>query len=113
MSSRHRSLLCVSVFFLRQRPAYEMRMSAWSSGVCSSELISGAWNFGPAGGDSRPVQWVADELVRLWGDGARWTLDNGANPHEARLLAVDSRTEERRVGKKCVSTCTSRWSQYP
>src|SRR3546814_13594099 len=25
---------------------------------------------------------------------------------------VDSRSEERRVGKECVSTCSSRWSQY-
>src|SRR3546814_13668566 len=24
-----------------------------------------------------------------------------------------SRSEERRVGKECVSTCRSRWSQYP
>jgi CDP-glucose 4,6-dehydratase len=60
--------------------------------------ISGAWNFGPAGGDSRPVEWVADELVRLWGDGARWALDNGANPHEARLLAVDSARAEAELG---------------
>ena len=29
-----------------------------------------------------------------------------------RALAVESRSEERRVGKECVSTCRSRWSPY-
>src|SRR3546814_2308656 len=28
------------------------------------------------------------------------------------LLAVEQRSEERRVGKECVSTCRSRWSPY-
>src|SRR3546814_18533799 len=27
-------------------------------------------------------------------------------------IAIDSRSEERRVGKECVSTCRSRWSPY-
>src|SRR3546814_14860868 len=31
----------------------------------------------------------------------------------ALAAAVDTRPEERRVGKECVSTCTSRWSPYP
>src|SRR3546814_6958546 len=30
----------------------------------------------------------------------------------ARLYACTVRSEERRVGKECVSTCRSRWSQY-
>src|SRR3546814_13703601 len=30
----------------------------------------------------------------------------------ARAIAVDPRSEERRVGKECVSTCSSRWSPY-
>src|SRR3546814_11005222 len=29
-----------------------------------------------------------------------------------RLLALGNRSEERRVGKECVSTCRSRWSPY-
>src|SRR3546814_15048555 len=28
-------------------------------------------------------------------------------------LAANIRSEERRVGKECVSTCRSRWSPYP
>src|SRR3546814_3971218 len=31
---------CVVVFFFKQKTAYEMRMSDWSSDVCSSDLIS-------------------------------------------------------------------------
>src|SRR3546814_20646985 len=32
-------LLCFSVFFFKQKTAYEMRISDWSSDVCSSDLI--------------------------------------------------------------------------
>src|SRR3546814_2097930 len=28
------------------------------------------------------------------------------------ITSLDSRSEERRVGKECVSTCRSRWSPY-
>src|SRR3546814_16165693 len=28
-------------------------------------------------------------------------------------IAMDERSEERRVGKECVNTCRSRWSPYP
>src|SRR3546814_14403986 len=29
------------------------------------------------------------------------------------ISIMDNRSEERRVGKECVSTCRSRWSTYP
>src|SRR3546814_4321273 len=31
------------VFFFKQKTAYEMRISDWSSDVCSSDLLFGAW----------------------------------------------------------------------
>src|SRR3546814_10744515 len=31
-------LLCFSIFFFKQKTAYEMRISDWSSDVCSSDL---------------------------------------------------------------------------
>src|SRR3546814_15385213 len=31
---------------------------------------------------------------------------------EDRVLVLHARSEERRVGKECVSTCRSRWSPY-
>ena len=34
-----------------------------------SKFASG-WNFGPADADAKPVSWIADEVVRLWGAGA-------------------------------------------
>ena len=48
------------------------------------------WNFGPEQTDAKPVGWVADRLAALWGEGAGWTPDGGAQPHEARYLLLDS-----------------------
>src|SRR3546814_4651859 len=79
-------------FFFKQKTAYEMRISDWSSDVCSSDL-----------GDA-----VGAEVVL-----ARRT-DRSADSFLKRKSAemFYSRSEERRVGKECVSTCRSRWSPY-
>ena len=51
--------------------------------------VAEGWNFGPNEDSIRPVGWIADWLVAHWGQGARWELDQGANPHEARHLKLD------------------------
>jgi len=52
--------------------------------------FASGWNFGPADADIQPVSWIADELVSLWGQGASWTLDSSAHPHEAHALKLDA-----------------------
>src|SRR3546814_3767941 len=97
-------LLCRTdiIFCFKQKTAYEMRISDWSSDVCSSDLarrggehlfLHDRIGFGLGGGEpDRPTPGA----VR-------------AHRHRRRHLA---RSEERRVGKECVSTCRSRWSPY-
>ena len=50
-----------------------------------------AWNFGPDQNDAKPVEWIANEIATLWGDGAEWVNDMDVNhPHEANYLKLDS-----------------------
>src|SRR3546814_6822647 len=88
----------MSFFFFKQKTAYEMRISDWSSDVCSSDL-NGSKMFITNGN-------IADYcLVAAYTDRSR----RGAG---ISMFIVDTRSEERRVGKECVSTCRSRWSPY-
>ncbi len=66
--------------------------------VSDGPAIAEGWNFGPAPSDAQPVSWIADRMVALWGDGARWTLDNLVHPHEAALLYLDTEKAEQRLG---------------
>src|SRR3546814_1681819 len=169
-------------FFFKQKTAYEMRISDWSSDVCSSDLalpVAGVLHArlgadGPALAvlvavahalrrqvDQRPVEVVAEggpqvarigglrsrpQLVPLgqvdrqplrerhagalrvglalpFGDVRVDALLHFADAGPRQLaslaggdvvsLADQDRTEERRVGKGCVSTGRSRWSPYP
>src|SRR3546814_5338337 len=45
-------LCCLVVFFFKQKTAYEMRISDWSSDVCSSDL-------GPEVDPDGPCRWIA------------------------------------------------------
>jgi CDP-glucose 4,6-dehydratase len=49
----------------------------------------GGWNFGPFDQDARPVSWIADKMVSLWGEGASWSKDKADHPHEATYLKLD------------------------
>src|SRR3546814_4409590 len=84
-------MCCVYIFFFKQKTAYEMRISDWSSDVCSSDL--GEIDSFPV--DRRLIE--AHVVAR----GRAFYLDD-----------LRPRSEERRVGKECVSTCRSRWSPY-
>lgn len=57
-----------------------------------------AWNFGPRDEDAKPVQWIVEQLVALWGGSASWQLDGQAHPHEATYLKLDCSKARSRLG---------------
>jgi CDP-glucose 4,6-dehydratase len=54
------------------------------------KVFVAGWNFGPADDDAKSVSWIADRLADSWGDGAKWSRDEAAHPHEASLLKLDA-----------------------
>src|SRR3546814_2337014 len=102
------SVCCVySFFFFKQKTAYEMRISDWSSDVCSSDLMQ------------HRQQARADQaFVGIASAGREVVLDdvvvgNTERRQEHRADEAGAvRSEERRVGTECGSTCRSRWSPY-
>lgn len=52
--------------------------------------FASAWNFGPVDADARPVAWLADRLVQLWGDGASWVVEEAGDGKETGVLRLDS-----------------------
>ncbi len=48
-----------------------------------------AWNFGPDDSDAKPVEWLVKQLCATWGEGASYTINTAAHPHEAHYLKLD------------------------
>src|SRR3546814_3528185 len=104
-------VFCVDlfVFFFKQKTAYEMRISDWSSDVCSSDLFPVAAPQRPRGRCTNPATAIPDVLSPQWFcEQHRRTNPSVRTSPRAR----PERSDERRVGKECVSTCRSRWSPY-
>src|SRR3546814_19112905 len=100
----------VDVFFFKQKTAYEMRISDWSSD-CALPIFL--------------VRNVLKGLGERRFHGTIWSVERNsfafleiecvrepANSVAMFKLNLQRRSEERRVGKECVSTCRSRWSPY-
>src|SRR3546814_10676981 len=102
--------VCVYIFFFffKQKTAYEMRISDWSSDVCSSDLLASFANQ-----RNRALTALRAEQAK-----SEALLTNVLPTSIAERLKVATQTiadhfdrsAERRVGKECVSTCRSRWS---
>src|SRR3546814_16209245 len=105
-----------------------MRVSDWSSDVCSSDLIEGealgtivvnklrgglkvAAVKAPGFGDRRKAML---EDIAILSKGEVISEDLGIKLENVTLgmLGTAKRSEERRIGKECVSTCRTRWSRY-
>src|SRR3546814_15299693 len=104
-----------------------MRISDWSSDVCSSDLLEGVPGFvefhllrGPSADDhtlySSHTIWRSREDFEDWtrSDAFRQAHRNAGDNKPLYLghPRFEGRSEERRVGNACVSTCSSRWSPY-
>src|SRR3546814_16721905 len=113
-----------------------MRISDWSSDVCSSDLVTVAVE----GMKFHHPVFVGDDVsvfahlvrvgttsmtidVEAWRRARHSEESHRVTQAKFVFVAVDEerrprrvppmRSEERRVGQECVSTCRSRWSPYP
>src|SRR3546814_12281661 len=97
-----------------------MRISDWSSDVCSSDLLRIALELVDVAG---LVKGSDFKVFTEWADAdggrvAALRIPGGASLSRKQVdeyaahAAKFGRSEERRVGKECVSTCRSRWSPY-
>lgn len=66
--------------------------------VAHGQDTAEAWNFGPRDEDARPVNWIAERVCQLWGDGARWDQSGTTGPHEANFLKLDISKAKARLG---------------
>src|SRR3546814_14893747 len=132
------------IFFFKQKTAYEMRISDWSSDVCSSDLalmgsgaaaqsnvpgyeakveaklneIQAGIASGPFKSDwdslregYRTPDWFRDAKFGIFIHWGVYSVPAFANEWYSRNMYVQgNRSEERRVGKECVSPGRSRWS---
>src|SRR3546814_8885119 len=103
-------LLCF-FFFFKQKTAYEMRISDWSSDVCSSDLYPNQTADAPEPDFQAPGYGVVD-FSAWWKPPVVKGLRIQAGIYNLFDKKYWNRSEERRVGKECVSTCRSRWSPY-
>src|SRR3546814_19970991 len=113
-----------------------MRISDWSSDVCSSDLLMATmlsdWGYivlrfdfrgcGQSEGERGYV--LCHDQVADAKNALNWLTEQpGVDPLRVGVIghsfgaavacyAGAVRSEERRVGKECVSTCRSRWSPY-
>src|SRR3546814_15225938 len=99
-----------------------MRISDWSSDVCSSDLSecahfarhsSATSAYGRLRMAIQQEMYQSNSSALKLKSGMIFSSETGSSSHSTSPEEKwPLRSEERRVGKECVSTCRSRWSPY-
>src|SRR3546814_8586839 len=134
--------LFISFFFFKQKTAYDMRIIAWSSDVCSSDLLLPVRRDPDVTGMGRGAPGQTEQGCGIAGHRSGRMDEMGMQPailcrqfggqHQGLAKAATAvgrqvtaqvtppalpdlaiRSEERRVGKECVSPCRCGGSRYP
>jgi CDP-glucose 4,6-dehydratase len=63
----------------------QLAENLWNNGSAFAE----GWNFGPNDEDAKPVRWIVEQCVQLWGEQASWHLTESPQLHEATYLKLD------------------------
>src|SRR3546814_12695806 len=113
-------------FFFKQKTAYELRISDWSSDVCSSDLILPAYDWGKEKGFKKyflvgsdyVFPRTANLILKKHIENDKLTLSGeeyqpmGGTDFSGVIAKIKAakpdRSEERRGGKECVRKCKSR-----
>src|SRR3546814_6093426 len=105
MNACHLFVKLYTCLVFKQKTAYEMRISDWSSDVCSSDLREFVLPSGEVA--IIPEQWFTQFVNFFY-----FAEGNESLRLKKQHVGVinELRSEERRVGKECVSPCRSRWS---
>src|SRR3546814_1020374 len=96
------------VCFFKQKTAYEIRSSDWSSDLCSSDL--GSPDFPNL--ETEEVKQQDNPPDREQASDGTGRGPNSVASHRGSVEQTNFRSEARRVGKECVRTCRSRWWPY-
>src|SRR3546814_7229579 len=100
----------VYFFFFKQNTAYDMRISDWSSDVCSSDLVFFTGHAGFQRAQATQFAFHRDAAGMGHGDGLLGDAHVVFVVGRGLAVFAGGRSEERRVGKESVSTCGSLWS---
>src|SRR3546814_3978892 len=110
-------VLMFLVVYFKQKTAYEMRISDWSSDVCSSDLLRAGIPVVDISTGMYATSAVLAALLQRTRTGQGAHLDIALldvavaiNANQGANFLVSGRSEARRVGNECVGTCRSRWS---
>src|SRR3546814_3586747 len=102
-------MFILDIVFFKQKTAYELRISDWSSDVCASDLFEGS---SPIAHEAIRSDFIKRQPLTETIRRQLETEISSIAKMFRRFVCINCRSEERRVGIECVSTCRSRWSQY-
>src|SRR3546814_10404202 len=110
--------IIVLVFFFNHKTAYEVRISDWSSDVCSSDLWIGLGGTHSAVcatevSTEEYLAYTTEETEKMEVMQLASELDGNVELAIKRI-AIErrdkARSDERRVGKECGSRCRTQWA---